>query len=451
MVFSSITFLFYFLPIVLIVYSLLKSYKLKNAFLFFASLFFYAWGEPIYIILMIFSTLNDFMHGKYIYKYRENKKISTTLLVSSIIINLGLLGFFKYSDFLIMNINNIFNANIELLNLALPIGISFYTFQTMSYSIDIYRGKALPQKNVIDFGMFVTLFPQLIAGPIVKYTDVEAEMHERTSDWEKGISKFIIGLSKKVLIANVIGEMFTINTTSLIGTWFSLFCFAIQIYFDFSGYSDMAIGLGYILGFKFPKNFNHPYISKSISEFWRRWHMTLGSWFREYVYIPLGGNRCSTLKQIRNICIVWFLTGFWHGAYWNYIIWGIYFGAILLLEKFVINKVLIKLPAFLQHIYSLFLIMIGWAIFAIEDIEKLGIFIKSLFSNNILIDFNTIFNIGNNIVIIIIAIIACTPLLEKLWAKVNSKVQNIVLIGLLLVCVSFLIASSYNPFLYFRF
>lgn len=451
MVFSSITFLFYFLPIVLIIYNLLKNYRLKNLFLFIASLFFYAWGEPIYVFLMLFSTLSDFLHGKFIYKYKNNKKISTTLLITSILINVGLLSFFKYSDFLINNINSLFSVNIPLLNLALPIGISFYTFQTMSYSIDIYRGKAKPQNNIIDFGTFVTLFPQLIAGPIVKYTDIEHEMHERTSDYELGIEKFIIGLAKKVLIANVIGEMFTTNTTSLIGTWFSIFCFAIQIFFDFSGYSDMAIGLGLMFGFHFPQNFNYPYISKSITEFWRRWHMTLGSWFREYVYIPLGGNRCSLIKQIRNICIVWFLTGLWHGASWNFILWGVYFGAVLLLEKFIISKVLEKLPSIIRHIYALFIIAIGWSIFAIEDMKSLGIFLKSLFINNTLIDPDTMFNLGNNVVILIIAVIASTPLLQKAWCKLNKIAKNVILILLFLVSISYLVASSYNPFLYFRF
>ena len=450
MVFSSITFLFYFLPIVLIGYQIIPK-KFQNLFLFISSLFFYAWGEPIYVLLMIFSTISDFCHGKLIYKFKDNKKIKTLFMISAVTINLALLGFFKYADFLIMNINNLLGTNIGLLKLGLPIGISFYTFQTMSYSIDVYRGKTTPQNNIIDFGAFVTLFPQLIAGPIVKYTDVEKELKERTPDYEKGIPLFIIGMSKKILIANIIGQLFTANPSSVFGAWFSVFCYAIQIYFDFSGYSDMATGLGYMFGFKFPKNFNYPYISKSITEFWRRWHMTLGGVFKEYVYIPLGGNRCSKLKQIRNIFIVWFLTGLWHGANWNFILWGLYFGVILLIEKLFLGKILEKLPNFFRHLYALFLIAIGWIIFAVEDLGALGGFVKSLFISGQLIDATTVFNLFNNLFIIVIAIIASTPFVMSKFEKLNNKTKNLLLMALFIVDIVFLVSSTYNPFLYFRF
>lgn len=449
MVFSSITFLLYFLPIVLVLYEIIPK-KARNLFLFIASLFFYAWGEPIYVLLMIFSTVSDFTHGKLIDKYRGTKK-ATIFLISSVLINLAALGFFKYSDFLIGIINSITGANIPLLNLPLPIGISFYTFQTMSYSIDVYRGNVKPQNNIISFGMFVTLFPQLIAGPIVKYSDIEDKIDERTPNFEKGIPMFIIGLSKKVLIANVVGAMFTTTTNSLVGTWFSLLCYTLQIYFDFSGYSDMAIGLGYMLGFEFPQNFNYPYISKNITEFWRRWHITMSSWFKEYVYIPLGGNKHGLKKQLRNIAIVWLLTGIWHGANFNFILWGIYFGLILLAEKMFLLKWMDKLPSFFKHIYALALILIGWMIFAIEDLNVFTTFFKSLFIHPVLIDATTIFNIFNNLLVLIIALIASTPLLKKATDKLPKPIMNVILVILLIINIASLVNSSYNPFLYFRF
>lgn len=455
MVFSSTLFLFYFLPIVLLIYNIVPK-NFKNCILFLASLFFYAWGEPIYVVLMLFSTFSDYMHGKFIYKNIENKKKAKLIMISSVVINLALLGFFKYSDFLIGIINNCFGLSIPLLNLPLPIGISFYTFQTMSYSLDIYMGKSEPQKNILDFGLYVTLFPQLIAGPIVTYNQIAEELTKRVPNYRDGIERFIIGLSKKILLANNIGmvwDSLRVYNSSIFGAWFGIICFAFQIYFDFSGYSDMAIGLGKCFGFNFAENFNYPYISKSITEFWRRWHISLGSFFREYVYIPLGGNKEGLFKQIRNISIVWILTGIWHGANFNYIFWGIYFGVILIIEKFFLKKYLDKLPKFISHIYSLFLILIGWCIFAIEDTSSLLIYIKSLFINNSLIDSFSLFEVLNNLVLIIVCILVSTPLINKIYLKLSKHIilKNVILIGLFIINICYLVSSSYNPFLYFRF
>jgi len=442
MVFSSTTFLFYFLPLVIFLY-LISPKKLKNFELFIFSLFFYAWGEPIYVLLMLFSTVSDYLHGMFIYKTDSEKK-KKILLISSIIINLLILGFFKYSDFLINTINSIFNIGIPNLNLPLPIGISFYTFQTMSYSIDIYMKKAKPQKNIIDFGLFVTMFPQLIAGPIVKYNEISEELTERKPEYNEGVEKFILGLAKKVLLANNIGLLSTTliqNGNSYFAAWMGVITYAFQIYFDFCGYSDMATGLGLIFGFHFPINFNYPYISKNITEFWRRWHISMGTWFREYVYIPLGGNKKGYKRQIINIAIVWLLTGIWHGAAWNFIIWGVYFGVILLIEK-ILFKGKIK-----SHIYSIILILIGWAIFMDES----GTFtvLKSMFINSRLFDSFSVFEIVNNIVLIIVCCLFSTPLMNKIYNKIKHK--GIILMALFIISIAFLVSSSYNPFLYFRF
>lgn len=447
MVFSSTTFLFYFLPLVILLY-LISPKKLKNFELFIFSLFFYAWGEPIYVLLMLFSTVSDYFHGLFIYKLddgnEKNKKKRKILLISSIVINLLILGFFKYSDFLIDTINGIFNTGIPNLHLPLPIGISFYTFQTMSYSIDIYMRKAKPQKNIIDFGLFVTMFPQLIAGPIVKYNEISEELTERKPEINEGVEKFILGLAKKVLLANNIGLLSSTliaNGNSYFATWIGVIAYAFQIYFDFCGYSDMATGLGLIFGFHFPINFNYPYISKNITEFWRRWHISMGTWFREYVYIPLGGNRKGYKRQIINIAIVWLLTGIWHGAAWNFIIWGVYFGAILLIEK-----VLLK-GKVNSHIYSIFMILIGWAIFMDES----GTFtiLKSMFINTQIIDSFSLFEVLNNIVLIVLCCLFSTPLMNKIYNKIKYK--GIILMALFIMSIAFLVSSSYNPFLYFRF
>lgn len=456
MVFSSTLFLFYYLPIILLIYNLTPN-KYKNLVLFLGSLFFYAWGEPIYFLLMIFSTLNDFHFGKRIYETKDNnKKKAKIYLILSIIINLSLLGFFKYSDFLIGISNSLFGTNIPLLNLPLPIGISFYTFQTMSYSLDIYMGNGKPQKKIIDFGLYVTLFPQLIAGPIVKYNEIEKELVKRTPNYKDGIERFIIGFSKKILLANNIGilwDTLRVYNESIFGAWFGVICFAFQIYFDFSGYSDMAIGLGKCFGFNFNENFKYPYISKSITEFWNRWHISLSTWFKEYVYIPLGGNRKGIKRQILNISIVWFLTGVWHGANFNYIFWGVYFGVILMLEKFVLKKFLNKAPKFIQHFYALFLILIGWTIFAIEDGTFLLEYLKSMFVNESLIDSFSLFEVLNNAFLLIVCIFTSTPIVNKIYLKLSKNIilKNVILIGLLIISSCYMVSSTYNPFLYFRF
>ena len=456
MVFSSLLFLFCFLPIVFLLYNLMPNLKSKNILLFIFSLIFYAWGEPIYVLLMLFSTVSDFLHGKFIYKYRDNKKKSIPILISAIIINLLALGFFKYSDFLIGIVNSVFSTEIPLLNLPLPIGISFYTFQTMSYSMDIYMGRAKPQKSILDFGLYVTLFPQLIAGPIVTYNQVAEELTNRTPNYKDGIERFIIGLGKKVLLANNMGLLWDTlreSSTSMFGAWFGIIAFAFQIYFDFSGYSDMAIGLGKCFGFNFLENFDHPYISKSITEFWRRWHISLGSWFRDYVYIPLGGNRKGFARQILNISIVWLLTGIWHGAFWNYILWGVYFGLILIIEKLFLLKWLQKMPTIVSHIYSLFLILVGWAIFAIEDLETLIEYLKRMFINPVFIDNFAVFEVLNSVVLLGICVITSTGIVKKVYNKISENVllKNIVLAFLTIASICYLASSTYNPFLYFRF
>ncbi len=458
MVFSSITFLFYFFPIVLFSYFLSPS-KLKNFTLLIFSLIFYAWGEPIYILIMLFSTVVDYTHSLIIDKYRNTFKAKLAL-ISSIIINLSLLVFFKYSDFFISIINSIFNTDIALFNLTLPIGISFYTFQTMSYTIDVYKNEAKPQKNIINLGTFVTLFPQLVAGPIVRYVDISKQLNNRHSNINKiyeGIYRFTIGFSKKILLANNLGLIWaSVKSTpyselSNLTAWLGIICFTLQIYFDFSGYSDMAIGLGKIFGFDFLENFNFPYISKSITEFWRRWHMSLGIWFRDYVYIPLGGNRVSKLKWFRNIFIVWFLTGFWHGASFNFILWGLYFGFILMLEKLFILNILDKLPNLFKHIYTLFLVVIGFVIFDISDFKDIFDYLNAMFNiNNNFIDSTFIYYLVPNITLLIISIIASTPIIKTILDK-NIYIRFVVIILGFILCVSFLVDSSFNPFLYFRF
>ncbi|RDC49392.1 MBOAT family protein, partial [Acinetobacter sp. RIT592] len=390
MVFSSIVFLFTFLPITLILYYI-SPRKMKNIVLLLISLIFYAWGEPVYVFLMMFTTVFDYLIGLLINKYRRNKIKSKRIFIFAVLVNLGILGFFKYYGFVIENINSVFSLNIGYNQLPLPIGISFYTFQTLSYVIDVYLDKVKVQKSLISFGLYVTMFPQLVAGPIVRYTDIDYQLKHRTHSMNKfgeGVDRFIQGLSKKVLLANNIGIIFTsiqqydASEISVLTAWLAIAAYTLQLYFDFSGYSDMAIGLGKMLGFDFIENFNYPYISKSVTEFWRRWHISLGSWFREYVYIPLGGNRCSTIFQLRNLCIVWFLTGLWHGADWNFILWGLYYGLILIIEKFLLKDILERMPSVIQHIYTMVLVMIGWTFFGIESIQKSLEYIKVMFFLN---------------------------------------------------------------------
>ena len=463
MIFSSIPFLFFFFPLFILLYFTLP-FKYKNHILLLFSLIFYAWGEPIYILLMIFSSIVDFINGKNIEKYKDDNKKKKIYLIISIIINISLLGFFKYADFFIKVINNILNLDIPLLNLGLPIGISFFTFQTMSYSIDVYRGDVKAEKDFLTFMTYVCMFPQLIAGPIVRYETVSSELHKRDINFKKfadGFTRFLRGLFKKVLIANNIGLLFTlitsseVNDISIMTGVLAIVSYAFQIYFDFSGYSDMAIGMGNMCGFTFLENFNYPYISKSITEFWRRWHISLSSWFKDYVYIPLGGSRVNILKNIRNILIVWILTGFWHGASWNFIFWGLYYGILLLLEKFVLKKYIDKLPDFVKHIYTIVLVFIGWMIFAFDDSKYLFGFIKAITSNKF-VDSAFLYYFKNYFLILVIATLFSLPVYPKVKEKINNSIFTSLLsisiyVILFIITLSYLVSDTYNPFLYFRF
>lgn len=467
MLFSSQVFLYFFLPITLIVYYLSPK-RFRNFILLIASLIFYAWGEPIYILIMLFSTVFDYINGLLIDKFQKKNqhKYAKIVLIVSVVGNLAILGFFKYSDFLISNINSLFNSNISLLAIALPIGISFYTFQTMSYTIDVYKQNVKAQKNFISFATYVTLFPQLIAGPIVKYRDVSESLENRKeniTDFSEGIKRFIIGLFKKVMIANNAGFIWEsihslpYSEISLSLAWIGAICYSLQIYYDFSAYSDMAIGLGKMFGFHFLENFNYPYIAKSITDFWRRWHISLSSWFKEYVYIPLGGSRKTIARTVINLLIVWFLTGLWHGASWNFVVWGLYFGVLLIIEKFVLKKVLDKMPSFIGHLYTLFFVIISWVIFACPTLEDGLNYISIMFNfNNEIISTESIYLISTHFVLFIIAIIGCTPIFKKIKEKLkNNKIfmiiEIIICLVLFFISLSFLVGSTYNPFLYFRF
>lgn len=461
MLFSGITFMYLFLPFVALYFVVPR--KWRNVFLLATSLVFYFFGEPVYISLLIISSLSDWLHAMYIQPRRTTKKAKYAL-VSSIVINLMLLGIFKYTDFFIRTINTVFSLNIPQTGIVLPIGISFFTFQTMSYTIDVYRGRAKAQKDLKTFATYVCLFPQLIAGPIVRYTDVDRELSNRTETVDKvgqGIRRFCVGLGKKVLIANVLGELcqnFTAtDEKSIVFYWIYAISFALQIYFDFSGYSDMAIGLGRIFGFNFPENFNYPFISKSITEFWRRWHMTLGSWFRDYVYIPLGGNRVSKLKWIRNIAVVWILTGFWHGAEWNFVLWGAFFGVVLAIEKLCMRKILQKLPIVFRYIYTIFIVIISFAIFNSTGLTGVLDNLGGMFgAGDIpLINEITIYNLDMFKLVLFIALVGCTPLPKLIWEGITKKtgfiLEPVGAIIILIVSTAFIINGSFNPFLYFRF
>ena len=461
MVFSSLLFLFIFLPIFLAIYFILPK-KLRNFILFIGSLMFYAWGEPIYVSIMIFSTVLDYSCGRIIDSFREHKLIPKLGLCLSLVGNLGMLGFFKYSDFFITNVNNVFGTGWELLQIALPIGISFYTFQTMSYTIDLYRGKIDVQKNLISFGAYVSMFPQLIAGPIVTYATVEKELNNRSVTFERfghGAIRFIEGLGKKVLIANNIGLLWDqmlktpINELSIVGAWLGAISFGLQLYFDFSGYSDMAIGLGHMLGFHFPENFNYPYIAKSVSEFWRRWHMTLTGWFREYVYIPLGGNRVSKPRFYLNILIVWFLTGFWHGAGWNFIIWGLLFAFIMILERSILLKYLEKVPSFISHFYLLFVVTVSWVLFAHNSLGEALDYLKVMFglTGQPALNIDSMYAITNFYLLLIVGVIFATPVMNKLKERMNEIVVFIFYAAVLFLSTAYLVDATFNPFLYFRF
>lgn len=466
MVFSSTIFLCVYLPLVLLGYYICPK-KGRNLFLLIASLVFYAWGEPKYVFLMIFSILVNYIFGRLMDKNRGRQKRMKLLLVLSVVIDLGLLSVFKYTDFVITNINAIFGANFDLLNIALPIGISFYTFQAMSYTIDVYRDDVRVQKNLIDFGMYITMFPQLIAGPIVRYADVQDQLADRsvtTVDFSEGVMRFVVGLGKKVLLANQMGAVWSDiyalgGDVSTLMAWTGAIAYTFQIYFDFSGYSDMAIGLGRMFGFKFPENFRYPYQSVSITDFWRRWHITLSTWFKEYLYIPLGGNRRGLARQALNLLIVWSLTGFWHGAGWNFVMWGLYYFVILFIEKLFLLKALDKLPKFFRHVYALLLIIIGWVIFASDDVSVLLPYLGSMFGANGAIGGMDVYTLLTKAVLLIICCIASTELPKKLFLSaagaMNEKaaftLKSVLMIALLALSMILLIGDSYNPFLYFRF
>ncbi len=461
MVFSSLLFLFIFLPIFLTIYFILPK-NFRNIILFLGSLVFYAWGEPIYVSIMIFSTVLDYTCGRMIDHFREHKFIPKLGLGLSLLGNLGMLGFFKYADFFIGNANNLLGTHWDLLRIALPIGISFYTFQTMSYTIDLYRGNIKVQKNIIAFGAYVVMFPQLIAGPIVTYSNVEKEINQRKitfEDFGEGAIRFIEGLGKKVLIANNIGLLWDqilstpISELSIISAWLGAIAFGLQLYFDFSGYSDMAIGLGRMLGFHFPENFNYPYIAKSVSEFWRRWHMTLTGWFREYVYIPLGGNRVSKPRFYLNIFIVWFLTGFWHGAGWNFIIWGLFFAVLMIIERSFLLRYLEKLPSFISRFYLLFVVAVSWVLFAHNSLGEALAYLKVMFGLDVhpLVNTSSLYALTNFYVLLIIGALFSTPLMNKLKHCLNEWIIFIFYSAVLFLSTAYLVDATFNPFLYFRF
>ena len=468
MVFSSLVFLFVFLPLTLVLYFIVPR-NCRNFILLIVSLIFYAWGEPIYILLMLFSTVVDFIHGLLVEYYADQPKKAKRVVLSSVFINLGLLMFFKYSGFIISNINQLLGAQFNIPSIALPIGISFYTFQTMSYTIDIFRKDAPAQRNIISLGAYVTMFPQLIAGPIVRYETIEDELSNRKHSFENfayGTRRFVIGLAKKVLIANMLGEFCNkfsaTDEKSVVLYWLFAISYMLQIYFDFSAYSDMAIGLGRIFGFHFLENFNYPYISKSITEFWRRWHISLGSWFRDYVYIPLGGSRKGKLILVRNLIIVWLLTGIWHGASWNFVIWGLMFGLLLIIEKLWLGKYIEKLPNIFKKLYVLFIVMISFIIFNAGTMKEAFANIAGLFGANstCIINDYTIYYLRSYLITIIIAIIGATPILKNIIEKLKTRpvmnkiiniLEPITMVVVLLIVTAYLVDNSYNPFLYFRF
>lgn len=466
MVFSSTIFLCVYLPLVLLGYYICPK-KGRNLFLLIVSLVFYAWGEPKYVFLMIFSILVNYIFGRLMDKNRGRQKRMKLMLVLSVVIDLGLLSVFKYTDFIITNVNAIFGSSFDLLNIALPIGISFYTFQAMSYTIDVYRDDVRVQKNLIDFGMYITMFPQLIAGPIVRYADVQDQLAERsvtTADFSEGVMRFVVGLGKKVLLANQMGavwsEIYALGgDVSALMAWTGAIAYTFQIYFDFSGYSDMAIGLGRMFGFKFPENFRYPYQSVSITDFWRRWHITLSTWFKEYLYIPLGGNRCGLARQALNLLIVWSLTGFWHGAGWNFVMWGLYYFVILFIEKLFLLKALDKLPKLFRHVYALLLIVIGWVIFASDDVGVLLPYLGSMFGANGAVGGMDVYTLFTKAVLLIICCVASIELPKRLFLSatgaMNEKaaftIKSVMTIALLALSMILLIGDSYNPFLYFRF
>ena len=465
MLFSSIVFLFTFLPIVLILYYVLPR-QFKNPVLLLASLLFYAWGEPIYLFLMMFSILFNYISGLDIARNLGNKRAARKSLIFNVVVNLCVLGFFKYEGFVLNSLNAVLPVEIPFQEVALPVGISFYTFQILSYIIDVYWGNVPVQKNLMDFALYVTMFPQLIAGPIVKYAEIDEQLHVREENWGRfgeGVMYFIRGLAKKVLLANTVGMIYTNvsgmapEDVSVVTAWLGCLAYTFQIYFDFSGYSDMAVGLGKMFGFEFPWNFNYPYIAQSVTEFWRRWHISLSSWFREYVYIPLGGNRVPVPKHIRNLLVVWLLTGLWHGAAWNFVAWGLYYGVILIFEKYFFHRVLDKLPEVLRHIYSLVLVMVGWVLFFSPSFAGALEYLKLMFGagGHGFMDGEALYLLISNLGLWVIAIVSSTPLVygvyERYVGRRKPVADVVIYAGIFLLCVAYLVTETYNPFLYFRF
>lgn len=467
MVFSTPFFLFFYLPIVLAAYYL-TPLRFRNAVLLLLNLIFYGWGEPVYILIMFASIAIDYTHGMLVAraKARGNDKAARLAVASSVIFNLALLFFFKYWDFIAGSFQAVGLTFMPKLGLQLPIGISFYTFQTMSYTIDVYRSDARCQKNIVTFGTFVTLFPQLIAGPIIKYKDLDEQLESRTHSPEQfaaGVQSFVVGLAKKVLIANNLGQLWDAylatpqTQLSTLGAWLGILAFSFQLYFDFSGYSDMAVGLGRMLGFEFLPNFNYPYISKSVTEFWRRWHISLSSWFREYVYFPLGGSRVEKPRLVFNLLVVWCLTGIWHGANWNFLLWGLYYFVFLVGEKLLWGKTLEKLPSPVRHIYALLVAVVGWCLFAIEDMSLLPGYLAAMFgfAPGGLVSPDALYYLRTYLPVLALAAVASTPLGKDLWHKLGQKAWRLALPACLLagliLCTAYLVDATYNPFLYFRF
>lgn len=464
MVFSSLVFMFAYLPITLLGYYLIPRQG-RNIFLFFINLLFYGWGEPTLIVLMLINIAINYAGGYFVDKFRDNKKKQKLFLVLTCVIDIGTLAVFKYTGMLVDTVNMLPFLNLPTPEISLPIGISFYTFQTMSYVIDVYRDDAPVSKNPINFGTYVALFPQLIAGPIVRYRDVADQLVNRRETMDmfvRGVNVFLVGLAKKVLIANPMGTLntsifATTDENGIVGTWIGIIAYSFQLYFDFSGYSDMACGLGNMLGFEFLKNFDYPYISKSVTEFWRRWHISLSTWFKEYVYIPLGGNRKGVKRQVINLLIVWGLTGIWHGASWNFVLWGLYYGIMLIVEKFLLKKILDKLPGFIQHIYTIFIIIIGWGLFYFTDMSQLGTFLINLFDfSKGICGEQALTLILHYLPVLLAAGFASTPIATNLYKKIENKkhvwiLQTLFSVVILALCTASLVSSSYNPFLYFRF
>ncbi len=466
MVFSTPYFLFLYLPAVLLLYYI-SPLKLRNLVLLIVNLVFYGWGEPVYILIMFASILIDYTHGMLVTRCKGsgNLRGAKAAVASSVVFNLALLGVFKYWDFIAGSLAAAGLRFMPTLGVELPIGISFYTFQTMSYTIDVYRGDAKAQKNIVTFGAFVTLFPQLIAGPILRYKDLGDQLEHRVHSCGKfasGVQRFVIGLSKKVLLANAIGPLWDVTLATpgaqltTLGAWLGVVAFAFQIYFDFSGYSDMAIGLGRMLGFEFLENFRYPYLARSATEFWRRWHISLGTWFREYLYIPLGGSRVGKPRLLLNLLIVWAATGVWHGASWNFLLWGLFYFVFLVLEKFWLGKVLDKAPRALSRVYALAVILVGWSIFAVEDLGTLGAYLKAMFGLGAgAWDDSFLYYLRGYLPILLIAAVASTPAAARLWHKLPEKARRVLLPLLLaaglVLSTAYLVDGTYNPFLYFRF